>query len=89
MAEEEEEYIFIVPLRITKSVPRTKRSPRAIKAIREYMKKHMRVEEKDVWIDPEVNEEIWKRGIQHPPKKIRVKALLLEEGEVEVSLPED
>jgi large subunit ribosomal protein L31e len=89
MAEEEEEYIFIVPLRIAKSVPRTKRSPRAIKAIKEYVKKHMRVELEDVWVDPEVNEEIWKRGIQNPPKKIRIKALLLEEGEVEVSLPED
>ncbi len=86
---EEEEQIFTIPLRITKSVPRTKRSPRAIKAIKEYVKKHMRVEEEDVWIDPMVNEAIWGRGIQNPPKKLRVKALKLEEGEVEVSLPED
>jgi large subunit ribosomal protein L31e len=86
---EEEEYIFTIPLRITKSVPRTKRSPRAIKAIKDYVTKHMRVEEEDVWIDPRVNEVIWERGIQNPPKKLRVKALLLEEGEVEVSLPED
>ncbi|MFQ6060980.1 MAG: 50S ribosomal protein L31e [Thermoplasmata archaeon] len=89
MAEEDDEHIFIVPLRIVKSVPRTKRGPRAIKAIKEYMRKHMRVEEKDVWIDPKVNEAIWKRGIQNPPSKIRVRALKLEEGEVEVSLPED
>ena len=86
---EEEERIFIIPLRVTKSVPRTKRSPRAIKAIKEYVRKHMRVDEEDVWIDPTVNEAIWKRGIQKPPNKIRVKALKLEEGEVEVSLPED
>jgi large subunit ribosomal protein L31e len=86
---EEEEQIFTIPLRITKSVPRTKRSPRAIKAIKDYVKKHMRVDEDDVWIDPEVNEAIWKRGIQNPPKKLRVKALKLEEGEVEVSLPEE
>lgn len=86
---EEEEQIFTIPLRVTKSVPRTKRSPRAIKAIKDYVKKHMRVDEDDVWIDPEVNEAIWKRGIQKPPKKIRVKALKLEEGEVEVSLPEE
>ena len=86
---EEEEQIFTIPLRITKSVPRTKRSPRAIRAIKDYVKKHMRVDEDDVWIDPEVNEAIWKRGIQKPPKKIRVKALKLEEGEVEVSLPEE
>lgn len=86
---EEEEQIFTIPLRITKSVPRTKRSPRAIKAIKDYVKKHMRVDEDDVWIDPEINEAIWKRGIQNPPKKLRVKALKLEEGEVEVSLPEE
>ncbi len=86
---EEEEQIFTIPLRITKSVPRTKRSPRAIKAIKEYVSKHMRVDEEDVWIHPTVNEMIWERGIQNPPSKIRVKALKLEEGEVEVSLPED
>ncbi len=86
---EEEEQIFVIPLRITKSVPRTKRSPRAIKAIKDYVVKHMRVDEEDVWIDPMVNEEIWKRGIQNPPKNLRVKALKLEEGEVEVSLPEE
>jgi large subunit ribosomal protein L31e len=86
---EEEEHIFIIPLRVTKTVPRTKRSPRAIKAIKDYIVKHMRVEEEDVWVDPEVNEAIWKRGIQNPPRKLRVKALKLEEGEVEVSLPEE
>ncbi len=86
---EEEEHIFIIPLRVTKKVPRTKRSPRAIKAIKDYIVKHMRVKEEDVWVDPMVNEAIWKRGIQSPPRKLRVKALKLEEGEVEVSLPEE
>jgi large subunit ribosomal protein L31e len=86
---EEEEHVFTIPLRVTKSVPRTKRSPRAIKAIKDYIVKHMKVEEENVWVDPEVNEAIWKRGIQNPPKKLRVRALKLEEGEVEISLPEE
>ncbi len=86
---EEEEHIFIIPLRVTKTVPRTKRSPRAIKAIKDYIVKHMRVEKEDIWVDPMVNEAIWKRGRQNPPRKLRVKALKLEEGEVEISLPEE
>ncbi len=84
---EEEERIFIIPLRVTKTVPRTKRSPRAIKAIKEYVEKHTKAEK--VWIDSRVNEAIWKRGIQHPPKKIRVKVIPVEEGEVSVELPEE
>jgi large subunit ribosomal protein L31e len=86
---EEEEQIFTIPLRVTKTVPRTKRSPKAIKAIKAYVVKHMRVDEDDIWVDPMVNEAIWKRGRQNPPRKLRVKALKLEEGEVEVSLPEE
>ena len=85
----EEERIITVPLRDAMVAPRTKRAARAIKAIREHVKRHMKAKTEDVWIDPKINEVIWARGIQKPPKQIRVKAIKFEDELVEVSLPEE
>ena len=41
-----------------------------------------------IWIDKALNEKIWERGIQKPPKKITVKAVKYDDGLVEVSLAE-
>ena len=63
----EETRIYTIPLRDVKRVPRTKRAPKAIKVIRDYMVRHMKVDPDDLMIDPRVNEKIWERGIQNPP----------------------
>ncbi|MCG7844085.1 MAG: 50S ribosomal protein L31e [Methanomassiliicoccales archaeon] len=73
----------------TKTVPTTERSRRAIKEIREYIARHMKTEEGDVWIDPKVNEAIWAHGKTAPPSKVRVKAVRFEDGLVEVSIPSE
>ena len=96
---EELERIFTVPLTVTKHVPRTKRAPRAIKEIKEYVRKHMADKgavglddeplKKDVWIDHRLNEILWSDGIEHPPSRIRIKAIRFEDGLIEVSLPEE
>jgi len=86
---EQEERILIVPLRVVRTVPRTKRAPRAIKAIREHVVQHMKARTEDVWIDPQINEILWRRGIERPPHKIRVKVIKFEDELVEVSLPEE
>jgi large subunit ribosomal protein L31e len=84
--EEEEEHIFTVPLSKCKNLPRTKRARVAITTIRTYIANHMKVPEKDVWIDSDsVNESVWARGIKKPPSKLRVKAIKFEDGLVEVS----
>lgn len=95
---EELERVFTIPLTITKQVPKTKRAARALKEIREFVRQHMadktiRDEEhklkQDVWIDYRLNELIWSRGIENPPRKVRVKAIRFEDGLIEVSLPEE
>ncbi len=89
MAEErEEERQFTIPLRIALRAPRTKRAPRAIKAIRDYVARHMHAEPAKVIITDDVNRAIWARSIQRPPPRITVKALWLPETEeVEVTIP--
>lgn len=96
---DELERVFTIPLTITKKIPRTKRAPRAIKEIREYVKRHMAEKlshgeedeetKKEIWIDYRLNERLWAKGIENPPRKVRVKAIRFEDGLIEVSLPED
>ena len=82
------ERIMIIPLRKTKQAPRTKRSARAIKEIRAYIMRHMKVDEENVWIDASLNERVWQNGIRNPPSKVTVKAVKFDDGLVEVSLAE-
>ena len=95
---EELERVFTIPLTVTKIVPKTKRAPRAIKEIKEYVRKHMmektseedeEKDKKEVWMDYRLNELIWSKGIEHPPSRVRVKAIRFEDGLIEVSLPEE
>ncbi|MDX1534814.1 MAG: 50S ribosomal protein L31e, partial [Thermoplasmata archaeon] len=68
--------------------PRTKRVPGAVKIIRAFVQRHMDAAPEDVWIDPKVNEALWTRGIQKPPRRIKIRAIKFEDELVEVSLPE-
>ncbi|RAP50261.1 MAG: 50S ribosomal protein L31e [Methanosphaera sp. rholeuAM74] len=80
------ERIYTIPLRDVKRVPRTKRSPKAMRYIREFIEKHMKTD--DVIIDQSVNEKIWERGREKIPSKIKVRAVE-EDGTVEVTLVEE
>ncbi len=80
------ERVYVIPLRKVKNVPRTIRSPRAVRYVREFIGKHMKTD--DIKIDASVNEKIWERGIQKIPPKIKVKAVQEEDGSVAVTLVE-
>ena len=72
----EREYIINLRREIMK-VPRYRRTPKAIKAIKQFIAKHMRIPDRDlnkVKIDKWLNQEMWFRGIQNPLTKIKVKA---------------
>lgn len=71
------ERIYVVPLRRGfLKVPRHKRSKKAIKTLKEFLAKHMKVEDRDVnkvKLDMYLNNEVWFRGIKKPLHKIKVK----------------
>ncbi|MAH46263.1 hypothetical protein CMI37_10560 [Candidatus Pacearchaeota archaeon] len=83
---------YIVPLRRkVHNVPQYKRAKKAIKVLKEFIAKHMKVEGRDlnkVKVDRFLNNEIWFRGIKKPPAKIKVKAIKDGEGIVRVELAE-
>jgi len=90
MADDMEERIMTVPLRKVIDAPKTKRAPIAIKLIRSHVAKHMKIEEKNVWLDTPINEAVWMRGRENPPKKIKIKATKFKDQDlVEVTLPEE
>ncbi len=93
-----EEKTYTIPLGKALIMPPRKRAPRAMHMIRAYVVKHMKIpsraEEEDeepptLTITKEVNERIWDRGIEKPPRKIRVKATKDKEGNVTVHLAEE
>ncbi len=84
MAEKMEEHVYIIPLREARRMPRWKRSNGAIKDIRKYLAKHMKSE--DVKLDQGINEKVWARGSTKPPSKIRVRAMKMEDGQVQAEL---
>lgn len=94
-----EERIYTIPLRKAWIAPRNKRAPKAIRIIKAFVTKHMkletRIEEemgeeepKKLIIRNEVNEKVWRRGIEKPPRKIRVRAAKDKNGNITLYLAE-
>ncbi|MEM3405786.1 MAG: 50S ribosomal protein L31e [Candidatus Pacearchaeota archaeon] len=68
-----------------------KRINAAIKGLKKFVARHMRVEDRDikkVKLDKWLNVEIWKRSRKKPPAKIKIKAKKLDSGIVKVELAE-
>lgn len=87
------ERIYTVPLREKcRVVPRYKKSNKAVKTIKEFIAKHMKLRDRDlkkVKLDKYVNEFVWSRGIRKPPSKVKVKAIRdVEKGIIHVELAE-
>ena len=69
-----EKRTYVIPLRREfNKAPRYKRSKKAIKALREFIIKHMKTEK--VVIDILLNEYVWSKGIKNPPAKVKVNAI--------------
>lgn len=93
-----EERIYTIPLGKAWIAPPKKRAPRAMSTIKDFVKRHMKLEArreleeeeepKRLIISNEVNERVWRRGIQKPPRKVRVRAAKDKEGNVTVYLAE-
>ena len=93
-----EERVYVIPLGKANVRPPKKRAPRAMQLIRAFITKHMKIEMKveeeeeeelpRLTISQEVNEKVWGRGIEKPPRKIRVRAAKDKDGNVTVYLAE-
>lgn len=84
---EEIERIYVIPLKKVR-YKSSSAADSAIKVVRSFLTKHMKVEEDKVWIDDSLNNAIWAHGKYWVPSKIRVKAVKFDDGVVEAYIPE-
>jgi large subunit ribosomal protein L31e len=84
---EELERIYVIPLKKVR-YKSSSAADSAIKVVRSFLTKHMKVEEDKIWIDDSLNNAIWAHGKYWVPSKIRVKAVKFDDGVVEAYIPE-
>ncbi|HEX7483086.1 MAG TPA: 50S ribosomal protein L31e [Candidatus Bathyarchaeia archaeon] len=94
-----EERFYTIPLSRALVRPPKKRAPRAMQLIKEFVNRHMKVQMKvteeeeeeelpQLIISKEVNEKVWDRGIEKPPRKIKTRITKDKDGNVTVYLAE-
>ncbi|HIK01583.1 TPA: 60S ribosomal protein L31 [archaeon] len=74
--------VYTIPLR--KQYNTTSKAKDASKRVRSYIEQH--IKPTAIYIDPELNEKIWKRGYKKSPASIRVSVEKNKEGLARVSL---
>lgn len=75
------ERIYVINLSRLYWTGRRRRAPRAIKTIREYIKRHVKAEH--VIIDESINEYIFSRAYDRPPRRIAIRIIQVDnEGKV-------
>lgn len=82
----EREYVIPIRNKIN-HVSRVKRTPKAIKVVKQFLARHMTIRDRDldkIKISRYLNEALWFRGIRNPPYKIKVKAIKEKEGDEEI-----
>ena len=57
---EETEKIYVIPLKKKNYVTSTA-APTAMKRVKQFLMKHMKVDQADIWIDASLNQEVWKQ----------------------------
>ncbi len=75
MPKDKREAVYTVPLYRVYWGRRSNRAARAVKLLRRFIARHFGVEEDKVVIYNNVNEYIWSRGIEKPPRRVTVKAV--------------
>ena len=76
---------YTIPLRGVLKVSRFKRTPKAVKEIREFLQRHMKA--KEVVIGQSLNQLVWKDGMTTTPNSVKVHTLRDKDGVVYAELP--
>lgn len=82
--DEKKDIIYTIPLKRIYWGRRRNRADRAIRLIRKFVARHFHVDQ--VIIDPSVNEYIWSRGREKPPRRITIRVIRVSESTAKVLL---
>jgi large subunit ribosomal protein L31e len=82
------ERIYTVPLGDAYDVARNKRVPRAVKIIRTFIARHMKADGERILLSGALNEFLWQRSIQKPPRRVKVR-LVKDDGAIKAFLADE
>jgi large subunit ribosomal protein L31e len=83
------ERLYTIPLGKAYYAIRGKRAKRAVRLVHDFIIRHMKIEDQsDLSLDPSLNEFLWSRGIEKPPRRVRVRVTKDKEGLVKAYLVE-
>lgn len=74
------ERAYTIPFRtVYNRAARKERAKNAMKFIREFIARHAKTVPENVKIHTSVNKEVWRRGVEKPPRRLRV--VVIKKGE--------
>lgn len=82
------ERIYTVPLGEAYDAVRNKRVPRAVKMLRTFIARHMKADGERITLSGALNEYLWARSIQKPPRRVKVR-LVKDEGTIKAFLADE
>ncbi len=81
------ERTYVIPLRAGyRNTPKHCRTNKAVKVLRIFLAKHMKVKEEDVRLGQHINLLLWAHGIKNPPARVTVKVVKGDDGIVKAEL---
>lgn len=88
MADEKEiKRVYNVPLRKGwLKAPRWNRTKKAVKTLKKFLARHMKVEIENVYIGKHLNERLWQDGIKRPPHHVKLTVIKDKDGMVKAEL---
>ncbi|MEK6982237.1 MAG: 50S ribosomal protein L31e [Candidatus Micrarchaeota archaeon] len=69
------ERFYTVPLNKAYEYIRTKRAKRAVSILEKFLTRHAKVDAKNVRISNALNNFLWQRGIEKPPRKAKIRVI--------------
>lgn len=69
------ERLYTVPLGKAINVAMYRRTPRAVKILRQFIARHMKQEDERITISAALNDSLWRRSIKKPPKRVKVRLI--------------
>ncbi len=82
------ERIYTVPLGDAYETVRRKRTPRAVKILREFIGRHMKADGERILLSGGLNSFLWAKSIQKPPRRVKVR-LIKDEGVIRAYLADE
>lgn len=78
---------FNIGILLKAKYPAEKRAARAVKMVRELVRRYAKLRDYEIRVRPELNELLWSRGASNPPGKVKVRVVIDEDEKIAIIWP--